>query len=113
MGLQVSQSMLSAEHSRALRAALVTQRNGHEGKQGVEEPLPGVQPLTGTVAHSDVFAPPFPSPVLWEPLWVCPGEEVGAAPQVCAADFRAQSQVFHFPTDMSSSPGATAGAKMD
>lgn len=32
---------------------------------------------------------------------MCPGEEVGTAPQVCAADFRAQS-----PT------GATAGAKM-
>lgn len=81
MGLQVSQSMLSAEHSRALRAALVTQRNGHEGKQGVEEPLPGVQPLTDTVAHLDVFAPPFPSPVLWEPFWVAQGKSLVLPPK--------------------------------
>lgn len=57
MGVQVSLSMLSAEHGRALRVALVAQRNGHDGEQAVEEPLLGVQTLTGTVAHSDVFAP--------------------------------------------------------
>lgn len=54
----MSQSMVSAEHSRALGVALVSQRDGHDGEQGVEEPLPGGQTLTGTVAHSDVFAPP-------------------------------------------------------
>lgn len=59
MGLQVSQSMVSAGHGTALRVALVAQRNGHDGEQAVEEPLPGVQTLTGSVAHSDVFAPPF------------------------------------------------------
>lgn len=77
--------MLSAEHSRALKVALVAQRNGHNGEQGVEEPLPGVQTLTVTVAHSDVFAPPVSihSP-LGAPLGVPRGRSWHCPPSLCS-----------------------------
>lgn len=80
----MSQSMVSAEHSRALGVALVAQRNGQDGEQGVEEPLPGVQ------THPQRLALPSTSvQLISEPK-----------PSV------------HFPNDMSRCPGAAAGAEM-
>ena len=68
VGRQMPWSVLGAEPTEALKVVLVGQRARHDGKQEAEEPVPGLQTLMGTITHSDLFAPPFASIVLWEPL---------------------------------------------